>query len=245
MFHVLFGVCGLTHRLSNRLCRRAGLRSLSSFVDWWCVWALTNANFCRHESDKASAWNSFPRANYALVTAQTKPSWCERTSLGSLKPISRGHHLLCWEKANTKNSVCICHMWMRTGGLWQRPHCWRFLLIYPTRTHTIPVIVFFIPEETQETVKYQPVSLKNAAIESFTKCCRADSNHQAEGCRVFLCCFTGHTRGSHNRRIWYRLRACRETLLRHVWTCQNTVWLRTHAAKPDQSCIYVSTISVL
>lgn len=65
-----------------------------------------------------------------------------------------------------------------------------------TRTHTIPVIVFFIPEETQETVKYQPVSLKNAAIESFTKCCRADSNHQAEGCRVFLCCFTGHTRGS-------------------------------------------------
>lgn len=65
-----------------------------------------------------------------------------------------------------------------------------------TRTHTIPVIVFFIPEETQETVKYQRVSLKNAAIESFTKCCRADSNHQAEGCRVFLCCFTGHTRGS-------------------------------------------------
>lgn len=52
MFHVPFGVCGLTHRLSNRLYRRAGLRSLSSFVDWRCVWALTNANFCGHESDK-------------------------------------------------------------------------------------------------------------------------------------------------------------------------------------------------
>lgn len=61
--------------------------------------------------------------------------WYERTSLGSLKPISHDHHLLCCEKANTKNSVSICHMWMRTGGLWQRPHCWRFLLIYPTHTH--------------------------------------------------------------------------------------------------------------
>lgn len=65
-----------------------------------------------------------------------------------------------------------------------------------TRTHTIPVIVFFIPEETQETVKYQPVSLKNAAIESFTKCCRADSNHQAEGCSFSLLFHRPHSRFS-------------------------------------------------
>ncbi len=159
----------LAHTFSTHL-------SLSSLVRWQCFWGtvLANANFCRHEWDKEYI-SFFSVHKVCFGDSLNKTMSLTSENIASPLSLPRPLWLSCQMSAprNLSDTVGICSaLRLKTlGTLFPSATCgcarvapgkgfvvvgfwWFITLAYK---HTVPVFVFFFPEETPERVMCQLV----------------------------------------------------------------------------------------
>lgn len=121
------------------------------------VWFFAVYRVCFGDSLNKKTWVWHERTS-PILSGCPLPLWlsCQKTA----PEIRHGRHLLCFKAENTGNSVptatcgCVRVAPMAKAAL-LTVFWWFITCVY---TDTIPVIVFLIPEETQETVMCQPVT---------------------------------------------------------------------------------------